>query len=203
MNVSNIKLDQINNKIVDKILFEGLEYNNSSADCILVLGSSSAVKYRVPKAVDLFNNHKSMKLLFSGGRTLDIDGDRISEAQYMRRRAIDLGVPDEAIILDELSYTTKENMICSQIELERSFKLNKINKIILVTTAYHMRRSLLMARMYFPNWIEIIPCPADDTNTKRINWFSNEAGYSRAIGEVGKIISYIQEGAIVDFAISN
>lgn len=203
MNVSNIKIDQLNNEMVDKILFDGLEYDNSSADCILVLGSSSAVKYRVPKAVDLFSKHKSMKLLFSGGRMLNIDGERISEALYMRQRAIELGVPEEAIILDELSFTTKENMICSQIELERSFKLNKINKIILVTTTYHMRRSIMMARKYLPNWIEIIPCPADDTNTRRNNWFLSESGNSRAIGEVGKIISYIQEGAIVDFLINN
>lgn len=170
MNVSNLTKELLTNDIIDKLLFSDLEYNNSVADCILVLGSRSALKYRVPKAIELFNNHKGKMILFSGGRKLEIEGHYITEASLMKSGAIDMGINEVSILIDELSLNTKENMICSQIELERAFKLTEINKVILVTTTYHMRRSMMMARMFLPNWIDIIPCPADDNNTKRSNF---------------------------------
>jgi len=110
----------------------------------------------------------------------------------MRRKAIEMGMPDENILLEELSMTTKENMICALLMLERAFKLSNVNKIILVTTNYHMRRCLLMARTYMLGWIKFSPCPADDINTKRDNWHKNEEGYQTAINEAWKIICYVR-----------
>lgn len=62
----------------------------------------------------------------------------------MRRKALEIGISDKDILLEELSMTTKENMICALLMLERAFKLSNVNKILLVTTNYHMRRCLLM-----------------------------------------------------------
>jgi vancomycin permeability regulator SanA len=125
----------------------------------------------------------------------------LSEAQIMKRKALELGVHEKDIILEELSLTTKENMICSLLALERAFKLSKLRKILLVTTSYHMRRCLLMAQSYMPNWIEFCPCPAEDVNTRRDTWYQNEKGNQRAIDEACKIISYINENSIPDFTI--
>jgi hypothetical protein len=64
-----------------------------------------------------------------------------------------------------------------------------------------MRRSILMAQTYLPNWINVISCPADDINTRRDNWNLTEAGRKRALDEVWKIICYVNEGSIPDFVI--
>ena len=159
----------------------------------MVLGSMKAPIYRVPIAVDLYIKDKVDKVLLCGGKYRETEHGIMTEVQLMKNKAIELGVNEKDILLEENSMTTKENIICALLPLEREYKLSAIKKIILVTTHYHMRRSMLMAKTYFPNWIRIIPCPADDINTKRENWFITEEGRNRAREEAWKIICYINE----------
>jgi uncharacterized SAM-binding protein YcdF (DUF218 family) len=119
----------------------------------------------------------------------------------MKMKAEELEIPECDILFEEISMTTKENILCALLLLEREIKLSMIKGIILITSNYHMRRSLLMAQTYLPDWIKVNPCPADDTNTKRDNWWLTEAGRQRATDEVWKIICYINECSIPDFNI--
>ncbi len=198
MKVSTLKPEDLTNDIVDKILFRGLEDRGDAGDCIMVLGSTKAPRYRVPKAVSIYRDKRSSKILLCGGRTVD---GTLSEAEMMRRKAIELGMPNEDILMEELSLSTKENMLCALLPLDRAFKLSRIQRILLVTTTYHMRRCLLMAQAYMPRWIEISPCPADDTNTCRDTWYRSETGCQRAKDEAWKIICYINEKSIDDLEI--
>lgn len=87
------------------------------------------------------------------------------------------------------------------MEIQTKFWLNKINRVLLVTTTYHMRRSLAIARYLFPKHIEVIPCPADDNNTKHNNWMNSEEGRTRALSEVRSIITCVEQGVLPDFEI--
>lgn len=199
--VSTLKKADLTNDVIDRLLYKGFEYSGGCADCAMVLGSLKAPKYRVPVAVDLYNKHKVNKILLCGGKVRDTEHGMMTEVQSMKNKAVELGVNEENILIEENSMTTKENIICSLLPLEREYNLSNLRKVILVTTHYHMRRSTLMAKTYFPEWIEIIPCPASDINTNRDNWFKNEKGIKRAKDEALKIVSYINEGAIPDFEI--
>jgi vancomycin permeability regulator SanA len=201
MNVSTLQEIDLTNELIDRILYKDLEDHGFDGDCIMVLGSMKAPEYRVPKAVSIYHDKRASKILLCGGKIRETSSGLISEAQLMRNKALELGVPDEDILLDEVSMSTKENMICSLLPLERSFKLSCVKRILLVTTSYHMRRSILMAQTYLPSWIEIVACPAEDRNTRRHNWYQTEKGYSRAKDEVLKVISYIREGSVADFEI--
>lgn len=201
MLVSKLRKKDFSNEVVDKILYNGLVYNGESAECALVLGSNKAPIYRVPVAVDLYKAYKIKKILLCGGTVRNTEHGMIAEAQMMKKRAEELEIPDCDIFLEEISLTTKENILCALLPLEREFTLSKIQNIILITTNYHMRRSLLMAQTYLPSWINVISCPADDLNTKRDNWWLTETGRQRATDEVWKIICYIKEGSIPDFTI--
>jgi uncharacterized SAM-binding protein YcdF (DUF218 family) len=201
MKVSSLKMDSLTNELIDKILYEGVEDKGDKGDCIMVLGSIKALQYRIPKAVSMYKDKRASKILLSGGAIRDTEDGLLTEADIMRKGAIDLGIPKENILVDALSMTTKENMICALLPLERAFKLSNIKRILLVTTNYHMRRCLLMAKTYMPRWIEFSSCPADDTNTRRDNWYLNEKGYQRAKAEVWKIICYINEQSIEDFEV--
>ena len=69
---------------------------------------------------------------------------------------MDLGVPKGKIILENRATTTEENAkfvsnICT-------------GKVLLVTSAYHMRRSILMFKKYAQG-IDIIPAPCDFETT--------------------------------------
>ncbi|KAJ53745.1 uncharacterized SAM-binding protein YcdF (DUF218 family) [Clostridium tetanomorphum] len=201
MKVSLLKKDDLSKNIIDKMLYEGLDDMGEKGDCIMVLGSRKAHKYRLPKAISIYQDKRASKMLLCGGRMLETENGFLSEADIMKRKALEMGIPDEDILLEKLSMTTKENMICALLSLERTFKLSNINNILLVTTNYHMRRSLLMAETYMPSWITFSPCPANDITTQRDNWYKNEKGYQRVIDEAWKIICYINEKSIPDFEI--
>lgn len=78
---------------------------------------------------------------------------RKAEAPVDRRFLMDLGVPGGKIIMDEKSRDTFENAKYVKEICER----HHFSKPILVTSAYHMRRSLLIFRMFN---MKVTPVPS-------------------------------------------
>jgi len=201
MLVSQITEKDLTIEVIDKLLFQGLEDTGENADCIIVLGSIKAAKYRVPVAVEAYRAGRASKLMLCGGKLRDFPDGKYSEAEHMRQAALALGVAEEDIVLENSSQNTVENILFALIELQRSFYLNHVHGVLLVTTAYHMRRSLAIARYLFPDHIEIIPCPANDNNTRRDNWMNTPVGVERVKSEAMKIVSSVMGGIIPDFEI--
>ena len=201
MLVSKITEGDLSVETVDRLLFHGIEDTGENADCIIVLGSIRAAKYRVPAAVQAYKAGRAGKIILCGGKVRDFPEGKYTEAEYMYKTALEMGVPEESIILENTSQSTIENILCALVELQRAFWLNKVRRVILVTTAYHIRRSLAIGRYLFPRHIEIIPCPANDNNTRRDNWMNTPVGVNRAKGEAMKLISSAKNGIIPDFEI--
>ena len=201
MLVSQITEKDLTIEVIDKLLFQGLEDTGENADCIIVLGSIKAAKYRVPVAVQAYKAGRARKIMLCGGKVREFPDGNYSEAKHMRQAALALGVAEEDIVLENSSQNTVENILFALIELQRTLWLNKVRRVLLVTTAYHMRRSLAIARYLFPDHIEIIPCPANDNNTRRDNWMNTQVGTDRAKKEAMKIVSSVMGGIIPDFEI--
>lgn len=199
--VSKITKENLTDDIIDGLLFEDLNDNGASVDCIIVLGSIKAAKYRVPVAAEAFFAGRSDKVMFCGGKIRDFSGESMTEAENMRKKALELGVPETNIIIENFSQNTIENILCSLLELQRSMWLNKVKSVLLVTTAYHMRRSLYIAKYLFPPHISVYPCPADDATTKRDNWMNTPEGIERVNKEVLNIVTCVHNGVIPDFEI--
>lgn len=201
MLVSKLAEADLTDETIDRLLYKDLEDTGENIDCIIVLGSIKATKYRVPMAVNVYNSGRANKIMLCGGALREFpDGTRL-EAEDMYKRVLELGVHKEDIILESTSQNTVENILCALIELQRVFWLNRVNKVLLVTTTYHMRRSLAIARYLFPAHIDIVPCPADDDTTKRDNWMNTQKGIERAKGEALNIIRCVKNGVIPDFEI--
>ena len=199
--VSKITKEDLTNDVIDRLLFEGLNDNGASADCIIVLGSIKAAKYRVPAAAKAFFSGRSKKIMLCGGKMRNFSGESMAEADNMYKKALELGVPEASIIIEKSSQNTIENILCSLLELQRSMWLNKVKSVLLVTTTYHMRRSLHIAKYLFPSHISVYPCPADDTTTKRDNWMNTPEGTDRVTEEALNIVRYVNSGVIPDFEI--
>ena len=197
--VSTLTKETLTDDIIDRLLYDGLEDTGESADCILVLGSSKAAKYRVPLATEVYNAGRSDKIMVCGGTEWQFPEGTYTEAEYMSQKLLDLGIPKDAILIENDSQNTVENFLCALLTLQRSLWLNKVHKILLITTTYHMRRSLAIARYLFPAHITVLPCPADDTNTTRSSWRTNEKGRQRATKEALNLVQYIKNGVIPDF----
>ena len=199
--VSELTEDDLTIEMVDRLLFQGMEDTGEQADCILVLGSNKAAKYRVPVAVAAYRAGRAGKIMLCGGTVREFSSGACSEAEHMRGAALALGADEEDMILETSSRNTVENILFALVELQRVFYLNRIQRVLLVTTAYHMRRSLAVARYLFPAHITVIPCPAEDNHTRRDNWMNTPEGLARAKGEAMNLVRYVVNGVIPDFEI--
>jgi RimJ/RimL family protein N-acetyltransferase/uncharacterized SAM-binding protein YcdF (DUF218 family) len=199
MMVSKINSDNLTDEIVDRILYRGLEDTGERADCVVVLGSTKASQYKIPVAEEAYRNQRAPKILLSGGKVKAFPEGEMCEAEHMRLHAIARGVRPEDLIMDTYARNTVENILGSLMELQREFCIDQVKKVLLVTTSFHMRRSLCLARYLFPAHIEVLPCPAEDTHTRRDNWMESEVGRKRAVDEVEKIVACVKNGLFPDF----
>lgn len=92
---------------------------------------------RVQYAVELYEQKYAENLIFSSGYM-----HVYKEPLIMKALAVSLGIPENAIFLECEAKNTYENVKFSKGILER----NGWNKIILVSSPYHMRRAYLVFR---------------------------------------------------------
>lgn len=114
---------------------------------------------RVLHGARLYQAGKAPLLILSGGRITWKDGGP-SESGDMALLAMALGVPRSAIAEDPTSLNTYENAVNVKAILQQ----RKIKRVLLVTSAMHMPRSLLIFQRL---GIEAIPAPTDFLITER------------------------------------
>ncbi len=111
------------------------------------LGSSVL---RLIEGVRLWRDLPAAKIVVTGGKTPGLSPD-MSLAQALCDMAIEMGVPKDAIIQEDKSWTTED-----QAALTRPI-VGK-DPFALVTSAYHLPRSLLLFRMA---GLHPLPAPCD------------------------------------------
>lgn len=200
MYISKLDIEKLTDNQMTKLLFSDIEDDNEGGDCIFVVGSSKAIQYRLPKAVELYKEGRASKILFSGG--VKWKGSDFPEAIALKKEAIKLGVPENDILTEDISLHTLENVLASLLVLDREFHLHNIERLLVVTTSYHMKRLHLTLKTYMPDWIKYTLCPAEDNNTRRDNWFLSEVGRQRVQNESSKVIKYVKQGALCDLKIN-
>lgn len=89
---------------------------------------------RITKTVQYYNKYPK-KIYISGGMPLQ---DKESESSVYKREMVALGVPADDIIIEEQSRTTGENALY----IKQMMKEENISKAILITSAFHMSRSV-------------------------------------------------------------
>ena len=111
--------------------------------CGLINGEkmTKLLSNRVDKAIEIYNKCKVKPTIIpSGGQGED---EKLSEAQAMKNYLLENGIPDDSIILEDRSTTTKENLLFSK-EIIDSREGKK--KTALVSSNYHIYRCLKYAR---------------------------------------------------------
>lgn len=115
------------------------------ADYILVLGAgvigarvTPLLAARIDKGIELLHYNPDAKLILSGGQG---PGEAIAEGEAMARYAEQKDVGLDKIIVEGKSASTGENLLFSRELMEKSQP-----KVIVITTAYHVFRALLLAK---------------------------------------------------------
>jgi len=164
----------------------GIEETCQKADAIVVV-SGGDTGARTREAIDLYKHNWASKLIFSGAA---YDKTGPSNAEAMRREARSLGVPDEDILTEELSETTKQNAEKTQNILEN----NEISSVILVTSAYHQRRANLEFSKRAAGTVIVRNHPVMQDNQWSGLWWLTPTGWYLAISEFVKIIAFYVGG---------
>ena len=151
-------------------------------DAIVVL-SGEAVP-RVAKGVELYRQGYAGIIIMSGGGRLT---SSLTDADLMRKEAVDLGVPPEAVVLERESLSTYENAVnVKEIILRQNIK-----SFLLVTSNYHTRRSSqIFSRVLSGTGVQIITVSAPDPKFNPDSWWKNHEGQQRALTELVDILIY-------------
>ena len=154
----------------------------AKADAIVAVSGGDTTA-RTDEAIRLYQNEWAAKLIFSGAAQ---DKSGPSNAEAMRRQAIKAGVPDEDIIIEEESATTRQNAE----NTGTIFTENNINSVILVTSAYHQRRASLEFESRLEGNVTLRNHPVLHDNQWSALWWLTPTGWYLAVGEFIKIIAF-------------
>jgi uncharacterized SAM-binding protein YcdF (DUF218 family) len=160
--------------------------NCQKVDAIVAI-SGGDTNARTEQAISMYQNGWANKLVFSGAAA---DKSGPSNAVAMLRQAVDAGVPQSSILIDETSETTRQNAE-NTISL---FDKNNIHTVILVTSAYHQRRASLEFNSRASN-IHVINHPVANDQQWSRTWWLTPGGWWLALSEFFKIIAFYMGGS--------
>jgi uncharacterized SAM-binding protein YcdF (DUF218 family) len=156
----------ITNSLVKSLEWQNIPETIPNAEAIVILGGSTRSGHYPRQMVDvteqgdriiygakLYQDGLAPLIIAAGGRIAWRGGGQ-SESEDMRQLLHLMGVPDEAIIQEPNSLNTYENAV----NVKKILEERGIKRILLVTSAMHLPRSLLIFKK---QGIEAIPAPTD------------------------------------------
>ena len=155
------------------------------ADAIVVV-SGGDTNARTDEAIELYKNKWAPRLIMSGAAA---DKAGLSNAAAMKKRAISQGVMPENILIEEKSETTKQNAE----EVKKIIADRQYQRIILVTSGYHMRRTQLEFSAQLEG-VKIISHPTTNGKDWGAVWWLTPWGWWLALGELVKIAIFAVGG---------
>ena len=137
------------------------------ADVIVVIPDSET-GYSVEYGVKLFKEGWARKdrMILSGGNITW----KYTWASLMQEQALSLGVPRNAILLEEKSTSTKENAIFTKDIIKR----HGYTSLILVTSAYHSKRANKIFKKIMGNEIKVLSAPSEESGFRFEDWWKRE-----------------------------
>jgi uncharacterized SAM-binding protein YcdF (DUF218 family) len=153
------------------------------ADAALVLAGDPDYE-RTRSAVRLWLAGEVRLLILTGGEPGPGDS-----AESLRRVALGLGVPPEAIRMEQVSRSTHGSMLAVRGLLERE----GVRTLAVVTSPYHQRRAVRTARRMLPG-VRIVSRPADPAGWRPSGWWKTRWNRRIVVGEYLKLAYYILRG---------
>lgn len=130
------------------------------ADVIIILGAgtdgktpNAVFRERLNHGIWLYENGYADYILLTGGLT---PGNDHSDAWIAGQYVLEQGVPEEALLLEEKSTITQENLKFAKEIMDAE----GLSNAIIVSDPLHMKRSMLMAKDYE---IEALSSPTPTT----------------------------------------
>lgn len=206
MKLSQFNENLLKDKDIEDIVYSDISDNGLSCKYALVFGNSMLIQERVSKAVELYNSKRIQKVIFMGGinGVSNQDNSTTAEADKMKKVAIEMGIDEKDIIIDNTSNNTFEN-IDNAIALLGN-EIEKIQNIVIVTSEFHLKRCNAILKKKYPNLITSLVAVKDGFSDSD-NWFLSDnswnSGRSLATYEAKLLIKYAKEDKIEDLEINS
>lgn len=156
------------------------------SDAIVVLGAaqwngrpSDVLEARLERALELFEAGYAPLIVVTGGNQ---PGDAYTEAETSRLWLEERGVPSAAIVEEDESRSTWENLQGADRVLEG----RGVDSLLIVSDGFHLFRAELMARHL---GFEVHSAPVEDGPIGE--WSSTEFSY--VVRETGAVIAFLPE----------
>lgn len=131
---------------VGQVWWTGSTDQARSVEAIVVMGvaqydgrPSPQLQARLDHVITLWNAGTAPLVVTTGGNQ---PGDRFTEAEASQRYLVEAGVPESAIILENLGSSTLDSLR----RVHDILAVQDITEILIVTDAYHAARSRMVAR---------------------------------------------------------
>jgi hypothetical protein len=180
-NHSDPKFLELLNKVTSYL---GEQDPLQKADIIFVYGSP--YDFRIEKAVELYLRGLAPCIMVTG-KGPHYGTNQITEAERTKNRAIELGVPDSAIIVEPDSITIADNI---KRGLNKLNELNlSYNRILQVIAWYAQRRAFGSMLKYTRPEVQItrVNCKFVAKGLQENSWFSNQRGAEIVFNEFVKM----------------
>lgn len=178
MKLSNITIDDalnLSNFDKEKIIYSGITNDYVATDVAIILGGPvDVMEHRAYAGYKLYEQGLCKKFIVSGKPKNDTEFGYISEAQTLQKYLINFGVDKEDILLEEEALTTHENMIFACLVINRKIKWQNAKKATIVTSHSHLKRSLILAKMYFPSFVTLYGVHSQDLGEGPGKWYNND-----------------------------
>lgn len=167
---------------------------------IIVLGSHDT---RVAeRGAQLFLDGLAPRILFSGGLgRLTANNWTDSEAEIFSKIAINMGVPESAILIENKSTNTGENISFSMNLLEDHGMMPK--SVILVHKPYMERRQFATWMKLFPDIKASITSPQISYENYPNDLISKDDMINIIVGDTQRVKLYSEKGFMIDQQIPN
>lgn len=106
-------------------------YDNAKQRVIFRSGAD-----RLMQTIDLYHHKVIDTIMITGGSGHLLHSDR-TEANYIKTYLVGIGIPEKDIIVDIMARNTYQNAL----EVAKMLKVNHHEKVLLITSALHMRRA--------------------------------------------------------------
>ncbi|GHE65822.1 YdcF family protein [Streptomyces vinaceus] len=174
-------------------LWEYQQMHHELRPCSVAIGLGSHDLGVAEVAADLYTRGMAPLIVFTGA-TSRTTRERMprGEAEHYRERALELGVPDSAILVEPEARNTGEN-----IRFSRSLLADKgvhIESVLLVSKPYEERRAYATARKVWPE-VEVVSASAPMTLAEYVDSIQDpRLVFDMLVGAQQRLLIYPQQG---------
>jgi uncharacterized SAM-binding protein YcdF (DUF218 family) len=143
------------------------------ADAIVVIGGDHKPA-RMRHAAELYHQGYAPVIIISAGTVVQEGDEWMVEAKVMRRQALQLGLPEETLVIEDRSLSTRQNarysgQLCKELDIE---------SILLVTSAYHSSRARYVFHQELAGRVTVLAQPAPRGHPALLWWLYPDQAYT-------------------------